>query len=78
MSNANDKQIGGSHYKDCGIEPWDYVLQNKLGPLEHGVIKYVTRHRHKGGKQDLEKAMHYLEKAMEWYYTDPEPGDTGC
>jgi hypothetical protein len=54
------KQIGGNHYKS-NIEPWDVFLDWGLDPWACNVIKYVQRHRKKAGKQDLEKAKHYLE-----------------
>ena len=64
-SKANERQVGGSHYKDQRIEPWDYITENKIPYLEGNVIKYVSRHAFKGGLQDLEKAQHYLEKIIE-------------
>lgn len=30
------------------------------------IIKYVSRHKEKGGMQDLEKAMFNLQKLIEW------------
>jgi hypothetical protein len=30
------------------------------------IIKYVSRHKEKGGKQDLEKALFNLNKLIEW------------
>lgn len=30
------------------------------------IIKYVSRHKEKGGRQDLEKAMFNLNKLIEW------------
>ena len=54
------KQVGGDHYKS-NIEPWDVFLDWALDPWACNVIKYVQRHRKKAGKQDLEKAKHYLE-----------------
>jgi len=63
----NTKQVGGTHYK-LNIEPWDFVLANQLGYLEGNVIKYVTRHKVKGGRADILKAMHYLEKIIEVQY----------
>jgi hypothetical protein len=54
------KQVGGNHYKGA-IEPWEAMLAWGLDPWACNVIKYVQRHRKKGGKQDLEKALHYLE-----------------
>ncbi|WP_417459189.1 DUF3310 domain-containing protein [Kordiimonas sp.] len=65
MSNANDRQHGGDHYKDRGIQPWDYVAANNLGFFEGNAIKYLTRWEDKGGIQDLEKAIHFIEKLIE-------------
>lgn len=33
--------------------------------MEGNVIKYVVRHKDKGGIADLEKAMHYLQMLIE-------------
>lgn len=62
---ANEIQVGGDHYKQKGVQPWDYIIANNLGYLEGNVVKYVTRHKDKGGIQDLEKARHYLDKLIE-------------
>lgn len=63
--NANDVQIGGSHYKEFKIQPWDYIIHNELGYLEGNVIKYVSRWDKKAGIEDLLKARHYLDKLIE-------------
>jgi hypothetical protein len=62
---ANDIQVGGSHYKDNAIQPWDYIVANNLGYLEGNVVKYITRWRQKGGVDDLRKVVHYAEKLIE-------------
>ena len=62
---ANSQQVGGSHYKDKAIQPWDYIASNGLGYLEGNVVKYVSRWREKGGLEDLKKAQHYLTKLIE-------------
>ena len=65
-SAANDRQEGGTHYKQLTIQPWDYIVANDLGYLEGNVVKYVTRWQTKGnGIQDLLKARHYLDKLLE-------------
>ena len=61
-----DKQVGGDHYKS-GIQSWDVFLDWGLDPWACNVIKYIQRHRKKAGKQDLEKAKHYLEFMLENY-----------
>ena len=62
---ANSLQVGGSHYKDKAIQPWDYIASNSLGYLEGNIVKYVSRWREKGGLEDLKKAQHYLTKLIE-------------
>jgi hypothetical protein len=62
---ANDEQVGGTHYKDKSIQPWDYISANNIGYFEGNIIKYVSRWRSKGGIDDLNKAAHYLKKLIE-------------
>lgn len=62
---ADATQVGGSHYKDKAVQPWDYIVANGLGYLEGNVVKYISRYKEKNGLQDLEKARHYLDKLIE-------------
>ena len=62
------KQIGGQHYIKYKIQPSHFVVENKLLYPEGSVIKYILRHQDKGGKQDLEKAIHFIEMIMERDY----------
>lgn len=70
---ANDRQVGGNHYRDavgtcphCGgeIQHWDLYAESAY--LVGQVTKYATRQ--KDGFQDLEKAAHFLEKLAEKRY----------
>jgi hypothetical protein len=65
---ALDKQEGGNHYKDMVIQPVEFITKNQISFLEGNVIKYVCRHASKNGKQDIEKAIHYLELIKELHY----------
>lgn len=66
MSNANDTQHGGNHYKQfAGMEPWDVITGWELGYLDGTAVKYIARWKHKGGIEDLNKAIHFLQKAIE-------------
>ena len=68
---ATLKQVGGSHYKDCKIQPVEYIVGNDLTFLEGNIIKYVTRHRRKGeGRKDIEKVIHYAEMILDLYYNE--------
>jgi hypothetical protein len=62
---ANERQVGGDHYKGDGEEHWDRVIRLKLNYLEGNITKYIERARKKNGIQDLLKAKHYLEKLIE-------------
>ena len=67
---AWQKQEGGSHYKNLKIQPMQYALENKLDYAQANVVKYVTRHKEKNGKEDLLKAIHNIELMIEFYYGD--------
>ena len=69
---AHDKQIGGDHYKRMKIQPSDYIVKNKLGWYEGNIVKYITRHSIKGGRQDVEKVIHYAELLLENKYPEDE------
>tara|TARA_R100000315_G_C5152432_1_gene87404 strand:- start:224 stop:490 length:267 start_codon:yes stop_codon:yes gene_type:complete len=66
---ALEEQIGGTHYKNCEIQPVEYIVKNGLDFLEGNIIKYTTRHRKKGqGKEDIEKVIHYANMILHFYY----------
>jgi len=65
MSNPFNTQVNGTHYKDLAIQPVEYIIKNNLGYLEGNVIKYISRHRKKGGINDLRKARHYIDMLIE-------------
>jgi len=67
-----DKQIGGSHYKKMKIQPSKFVIENELLFPEGSIIKYICRHRFKNGKEDLLKAMHFIEMIIERDYSKTE------
>lgn len=78
--NANEKQIGGGHYKadeemdhmakllgyNKPVEHWDLVVMRGYNYLQGNASKYLDRYEKKGTPiQDLEKAKHYIEKLIE-------------
>ena len=62
------KQVGGDHYKKMVIQPAEFINKNKLLFAEGNAIKYICRHSTKGGIQDIDKAIHYLEMVKERDY----------
>ena len=69
-ANAWQIQVGGDHYKKLKIQPMEYALANKLDYAQANVVKYVTRHADKNGKEDLLKAIHNIQLIIEHYYAD--------
>jgi hypothetical protein len=67
-SKVYNKQIGGSHYKNMVVQPSEFINKNKLLFAEGNAIKYICRHAHKGERQDLEKAKHYIDMILERDY----------
>lgn len=73
MASANERQIGGEHYKKHGAsgeQHWDrvwriYGKEKAYVYFVAAITKYVERYRDKNGIQDLEKARHYLDKLIE-------------
>ena len=56
-----NKQIGGSHYKNFYIQPYEFISKNNLSFFQGCVVKYVCRYMHKNGIEDLDKIIHYCE-----------------
>ena len=68
MSNVYKKQIAGEHYQSMKIQPSEFINKNNLPFAEGNAIKYLCRHKQKGQKQDLEKAIHYCQMAIDRDY----------
>lgn len=65
---ALDTQVGGNHYKDLKIQPIEFIHANNIPFCEANAIKYLCRWRNKNGKQDLEKARHYIDLLIQLEY----------
>lgn len=62
---ANERQVVGTHYGKVIYQHWDFATDVNLHYLVGCASKYVLRHQDKNGIQDLEKCLHYLQKADE-------------
>ena len=40
-------QVGGTHYKEKNIQPWDIRKDWKLDPWTADVVRYLSRHQSK-------------------------------
>ena len=66
--NPLNKQVGGNHYKGFKIQPIEFIHANNIAFCEANAIKYLCRHKEKNGKQDLEKAKHYIDLLIKLEY----------
>lgn len=63
-------QVGGDHYRKLKIQPVEYIHANGINFFAGNAIKYLTRYESKGGKQDLEKAKHFIDLLIKFQYGD--------
>lgn len=64
MTKANEIQVGGTHYR-TGYQHWDLIINTGMAYLEAQATRYIVRWRKKDGLQDLQKALHYINKLDE-------------
>lgn len=57
---ALDEQRGGQHYKGMAIQPTEFAMVENYDWCAANILKYVSRAKHKNGREDIEKAIHYL------------------
>ena len=67
---ANQRQVGGDHYKHMGVEVWDVVdtwpIEQRIGAYRIGLLKYTMRMGAKDENiQEIQKAEHYAQKLIE-------------
>ncbi len=65
MRPAKERQVAGEHYKTMKIQPSEFIRKNNIGWYEGNAIKYICRYKQKGGIQDIDKAIHYLQLLKE-------------
>ena len=69
-SKVSDKQHVESLFQKYKIQPSKFVVENELLYPEGCAIKYIIRHRDKGKKQDILKAIHFIEMIIERDYNE--------
>ena len=70
MSDIYKKQVGGTHYQSMVIQPSEFINKNNIPFAEGNAIKYLCRHKQKNQKQDLLKAKHYIDMAIDRDYPE--------
>ena len=70
---AKSYQVGGDHYRQMQVQPWDIVdtwpKEQQVAVYRFGVLKYAMRNgaKHEMGDamEDAKKALHYAQKWVE-------------
>ena len=66
--NMIKENVSPDYYARYDIEPVSFIMRNQIPFAEGSVIKYVLRHDMKGGVEDIDKAIRYLEMIKEEKY----------
>ena len=66
--NMIKENVSPDYYARYDIEPISFIMRNNIPYAEGNVIKYVLRHDMKGGVEDIDKAIRYLEMIKEEKY----------
>ena len=74
---ANTRQVGGEHYKEMGVQPWDVVdtwpHDQRIGYYRGGALKYIMRMGSKDeSPMEVAKGQHYIQKLLEVLNEQPE------
>jgi hypothetical protein len=67
---AKKEMVGGTHYLDMGIQPWDVIdtwtQEQRIGFHRGNSLKYLMRLGSKDEQlQEAKKARHYIDKLIE-------------
>ena len=74
---AFSTQVGGAHYKEYAIQPYEFFFKNKIPHHKAAIIRRILRYDHPTGKgiEDLNKIAHELELIKELQYPDHQGKD---
>ena len=61
----NQSEVAGSHYEKLNVEPVILFREFNLNWFQGEIIKYVSRFKNKNGLQDLNKASHIAQMAID-------------
>lgn len=62
---TNEQQVGGSHYERLKVEPVKIFAAFNFNWFQGEILKYVSRFPFKNGEQDLGKAIHISQMAVD-------------
>jgi hypothetical protein len=62
---TNEQQVGGNHYERLKTEPVKVFAAFNFNWFQGEILKYVSRFQRKNGEQDLNKAIHISQMAVD-------------
>jgi len=64
---AFDTQVGGDHYKQYEIQPYEFFFKNKIPHHKAAIIRRILRYDHDTGRglEDLAKIKHEVDLIIE-------------
>ena len=66
------KEVAGNHYQQFEMQPIELIADMDWDFFQGNIAKYALRAKFKNGQQDIDKAIHYCELAIE--LTEPDDG----
>lgn len=73
-----DRQVGGNHYKQYAIQPYEFFYKNNIPHHKAAIIRRILRFDHETGKGlvDLDKIIHEVELIKKlWGEENATPSD---
>ncbi len=73
-----DRQVGGNHYKQYAIQPYEFFYKNNIPHHKAAIIRRILRFDHPTGKGmvDLDKIIHEVELIKKlWGEENATPSD---
>lgn len=67
MAKRLKNKVTEPSYYQKGIQPIDYIESWGFNYCEGNVLKYLTRHKYKNGREDILKAKWYLDRVLKNY-----------
>lgn len=69
---AFDRQVGGDHYKQYAIQPYEFFYRNGIPHHKAAIIRRILRFDHPTGKgmEDLDKIIHEIQLIKELWGED--------
>lgn len=71
------RQVGGSHYKQYKIQPYEFFYKNNIPHHKSAIIRRILRYDHPTGKglTDLDKIIHEVELIKKLWLEEQEGKD---